>query len=349
MNSQDELTAAVQKAQGETERRRFLRRALGLGGIAGLSALMGWEGHRAYGAPSGNPRELGEDYLSFINTLLKEEDATTVAIRNLADTEYRDLKLREILAGTWKGSAIGDTYLSAAAQAAISASHAAVTVAGAPLTLATQAITFNKSTHFDLSGNALILKAAGHGSAQHDSTARIFKRYLISGVFDNSYVSTASTQTGVAGRVYLCPITVPTLMTFDTIGCEVSTKGEAATTVTLGIYPSSGDAPDGTAPSLSTTMAADGATAGFQEVTISDLQLVQGEYFAALETADTTIVVRKAGASAGTATVTNTKFLSGCYYDRSGGYGALTNPCPATSMAASCRVLVFLSVKSVDA
>lgn len=55
--------------------------------------------------------------------------------------------------------------------AAVTASHAAVTVAGAPLTLSTQQITFNKSTsHFDLSGNDLILKAAGHGTVEHGST-----------------------------------------------------------------------------------------------------------------------------------------------------------------------------------
>jgi hypothetical protein len=158
-----------------------------------------------------------------------------------------------------------------------------------------------------------------------------------------------TTQTGTVGRVHLCPIIVPYLMTFDTIGCVISTKGGADTTVTMGIYPSSSDAPDGTAPLLSVTMPADGASTGFEEVAISDLQLSAGEYFVALETADTVIIFNRYSTAAGTAVVTNVKYLTGCYYDRSGGYGALTNPCPATTAGTSGKAAIFLRVKSIDA
>jgi hypothetical protein len=75
-------------------------------------------------------------------------------------------------AHTIEDNSILDAALSAAAQAAITASHAAASVAGAPLTLAGQAITFNKSaSHFDLSGNDLILKAAGHVHPTYGASA----------------------------------------------------------------------------------------------------------------------------------------------------------------------------------
>ena len=65
-----------------------------------------------------------------------------------------------------------DGNLSAAAQDAVSKRHDAATVAGAPLTLAGQLLTFNKSaSHFDLSGNDLILKSAGHGATEHNATS----------------------------------------------------------------------------------------------------------------------------------------------------------------------------------
>jgi hypothetical protein len=233
-----------------------------------------------------------------------------------------------------------DGNLSAAAQAAIAASHAAVTVAGAPLTLAGQQVTFNKSSsHFDLSGNDLILKALGHGSAQHLQ----FKRFL------SNTESVGWTQSSSAftadGRVWVGLGDIPWACTIDYLFYMV--LATSAGNIRIALYgpvtPVSGAPPEvpTNAPLLvESTSVAQPGTNRRHFVSIADTAITTpGLYFGAIQSDGTTGTFARSSV--------DDSFMWGGYFPNGGGagaYGAFQNPMPAITAA---NALIFgVRVKS---
>jgi hypothetical protein len=141
----------------------------------------------------------------------------------------------------------------------------------------------------------------------------------------NAIVVTQFAPSGAAGRVFLTEFEVENEVTVD--GISVVNGDSVAGNITVGIY---GPIITEETP-LSSPVAAESASTALSGTNIdqfisftSPARLVTGRYYAATEWSDTT---------ARTLRGTNQALISGAgfFYDRGGGYGALTNPCPAVT------------------
>ena len=135
-----------------------------------------------------------------------------------------------------------------------------------------------------------------------------------------------SSNFGATGRVYLVPIDVLWPVIIDRIIYQVGTT--SAGNVRLGIYREGAtvDSPLGAALVVESASVAQLTANYVQMVTVADTLLVPGQYFVGIQGSD----------------ATGTCYLSldaegklANYYDRAGGYGALTDPCPALIAQAS--------------
>lgn len=139
----------------------------------------------------------------------------------------------------------------------------------------------------------------------------------------------ATSQTATVGRVYIELFEVLEGTTVDAI-----TYVKAATqagNVTVGIYgPVSTDETAAGLPVIvqSASTAVSAGTNTDQTVTFTATRLSKGRYYAAIEFDDATNTYMRYG---------NQRQVTGFtyYYDRGGGYGTLTDPCPATTDNAS--------------
>ena len=134
-----------------------------------------------------------------------------------------------------------------------------------------------------------------------------------------------SSQAFVAGRVLLEPIIIPFTVTVEAIAFVIFTQNG---NVRVGIYPSSSDKPDALNALVDSGSVAVETTANSpQEIAITATQLTAGLYYLALE-ADNAVA---AFASINNTVETNAGAVRQRYYDRAGGYGAFTSPCPVTA------------------
>ncbi len=171
--------------------------------------------------------------------------------------------------------------------------------------------------------------------------ANKYKRYIPS-LLTTFLPNGSADITGTAGRVFLCPIQIeePTLV--DAFQCQTSAQGGAGTKLTMGLYQAASDIPDGQPVVVQAETAADNG-GGITEAAFTPMILSPALYYLALETADGVVgFYRMTGIYVTSATFVP-KFW-GCYYDRAGGYGALTNPCPATTAYRYARPLMGLRV-----
>lgn len=159
--------------------------------------------------------------------------------------------------------------------------------------------------------------------------------------FFGGFNITGATANPTAGRVYLLLFEVLTPCIVDRI--TISNGGTVAGNVTAGIYgPISTEETCNNSAVLvqSASTALSGTNAG-QDITITDTVLNPGRYYVAVEFSDATHLY---GRNNNQNVVTG----SGQIYDRGGGYGALTNPCPAPTSTPTNMPLVRVRCKPLN-
>lgn len=151
-----------------------------------------------------------------------------------------------------------------------------------------------------------------------------------------TYGPASATFTMTAGRVYLAEFQIPQATTVDRIGWY--NFATVAGNVTVGIYGplATEDTPQGAPLAVSVEVAMNGASAA-QVATITTTTLQAGRYYVALEVSDVTATIGRVNA---TQPFTPTNF----YYDRGGGYGALTDPCPASGVTGTAVQVMLRAV-----
>ena len=171
--------------------------------------------------------------------------------------------------------------------------------------------------------------------AQYNNrTPQNYRRYLKASI--NTVAQTSSTYT--AGRVYLIQIEIPQpVLASGIIISNISPAGNAI----VGIYPEgSTNTPAAAAVKV---QSADTALSGSnqpQEIAITPTVLSPGTYYIAVEFSDNTATVQRFPA---------VYVLPGqsFYYDRGGGYGTLTSPCPAVTASTATIPGVILHATKV--
>lgn len=149
-----------------------------------------------------------------------------------------------------------------------------------------------------------------------------------------------TSYTMATARVYLMPIQVLFPSTVDRI-CVIY-SGTRAGNMRVGIYTDAGDSPfDGDLVVESASIAKSG-TWRHQEFTIAATFLEPGLYWVAIQSDEATTVLLWLD-GVGTVPVAHQPY----YYDRGGGYGAMTDPCPAVT-AINYGPICYLRVSSVD-
>ncbi len=142
--------------------------------------------------------------------------------------------------------------------------------------------------------------------------------------FQGGFAIGTTSQTPTVARVYLelFEVTVPTVV--DAI--SISNGATVAGNVTVGVYGpiATEETCSGAALVVQGANTAQSGTSTGQTFTFTATLLAPGRYYAAVEFDDATATFLRHGANF---------YVTGYvqYYDRAGGYGTLTNPCPAPS------------------
>jgi len=149
-----------------------------------------------------------------------------------------------------------------------------------------------------------------------------FQRWVVCG---NGYPGASSGAVGTAGRVFLYQFDVN--YTSVITGITFKNMATVAGNLRVGIYRCAAGITD--TPAAGDLLVESASTAqvnanNTQTITLADTVLTPGSYYAAIEASDATATIGRYGA-----TPTNECAF---YYDRVGGYGALTNPCPAVTL-----------------
>lgn len=143
----------------------------------------------------------------------------------------------------------------------------------------------------------------------------------------HGYGIAATSQTPTAGRVLLMLFEVTKPCYVDAIVYQVA--GTSAGNVTAGIYrPVTEDTAEGATVVVQSDSTAQGSINTPQTVSLTTTYLSPGRYYAALEFSDATATYLRH---------TSATQITGWaqFYDRSGGYGALTSPSPAVTSSGS--------------
>jgi len=140
---------------------------------------------------------------------------------------------------------------------------------------------------------------------------------------------------GVAGRVGLVPIDVPWPVIIDRIIYQVGTTSSG--NVRAGIYREgeTADSAEGGALVVESASVAQLTATYIQMITVADTILTPGRYFAGIQGSSATGTFEGGIEAAGSVIL---------YYDRAGGYGAFTDPCP-TLGAYGYGAFIMLRVK----
>ncbi len=154
------------------------------------------------------------------------------------------------------------------------------------------------------------------------------------------------TQAGTAGRVFLTPFWLARAVIVSRIGCQVTTVGGVGTFLRLGLYRDvEGTPATGALIVDSGNIAAD--VLGIRTFTFTNpVFLEAGIVWGALETQDAIVVFNRYSGQPGFAEVGSER-LSGGRYDRGGGFGALTDPCPAVTSDAATNFLTRLRIDTI--
>lgn len=165
-----------------------------------------------------------------------------------------------------------------------------------------------------------------------------YARYITPKLFSSS------TATYTAGRVIIQAVEVPYTVIAD--GINFYNGGTAAGEVVVGIYQPLEATPETAvdavviAESVSTVLV---GTNTNQTVTFATpVTLQPGLYYIAIELSDATHTLFRPAA---TTLPQKTDFQ--VYYDRAGGYGALTNPCPAVSKTTGMAIICAIRVSGM--
>ncbi len=155
-----------------------------------------------------------------------------------------------------------------------------------------------------------------------------------------------SQQPGVAGRVFLTAIWIPRSMVLSRMTEETVVGGGAGTKFRVGLYQDNGQTPNGGA--LIVDSGAQDATAvNANTITFATTQYVQpGMIWAALETGDALIQFRRYNGLPSLNDLSG-EFLTGCSFDRAGGYGALPATCPAVSGNLNANWTVHVRIDTI--
>lgn len=127
---------------------------------------------------------------------------------------------------------------------------------------------------------------------------------------------------GTAGRVYMVPLEVAWPVIVDRILYRVG--GTSGGNIRVGIYRegSTADSPAGGELVVESASLAQDTANYIQQATIADTVLTPGLYYVGIQGDDTSGTFHRSyDSAAGVA----------YYYDRSSGYGAFTDPCPAVT------------------
>lgn len=144
-------------------------------------------------------------------------------------------------------------------------------------------------------------------------------------------------QTATAGRVYLTEFEICDTQIVDAIA--IRNEATAAGNVIVGIYgPCTSDNPTNASLVVESASTALSGTSTGQIITFTPTTLQKGYYFLALEFSDGTHTF---GRLVATTIITGLNLV----YDRGGGFGALTNPCPATTSSGAVRPYVYVRVQ----
>lgn len=247
------------------------------------------------------------------------------------------------------GDIATDANLSAAAQAAVAASHAAVTLStelDAILALSTQALDLDtQAANTVLAGPAtgaaakptaralVVADIPSHGSSKHTAV----HRYITN--VDLQFRPMATSSFGVAGLCFMGYLVIPFECTIDQI---IYCVGDvSAGNVRAGLYGpitagTPPEAPDGAALVIESASVAQIAALSTQHVDITATAITTpGIYWAAVQGSDATGTIYRVN-------LASTGGIHGHGYTRAGGYGAFTNPCPSTGndMMLMCGVRV---------
>jgi len=174
--------------------------------------------------------------------------------------------------------------------------------------------------------NGVIWEPVAHGNlggvtfGQHHAH---YYKYLKTYPFDSSGLNLLTLDT--AGRAFLAPLEVPFRCTLDrlvAIWADVT-----AGNVRMGLYVNNTVAvntPVGGALVVETASVAKTGTYRTQEITISNIVVDPGFYFLAIMSDETTSRCPMCWSP-----FLQQSIMIGAIYDRFGGYGPFTNPCPA--------------------
>jgi len=153
------------------------------------------------------------------------------------------------------------------------------------------------------------------------------------------HIRADDTVTVATARCYLAPIEVRVRVTVDRI--VVGWRTPAVGNVRAAIYKDNGDTPEGGALVVESASVAKVGTWQKQEIVIASTVLEPGLYWLSIQSDENTSVVDSEVDGIAQGGTLNAK-----YYDRGGGYGAFTNPCPAVTLTSDCPI-IFLRVASV--
>ena len=152
------------------------------------------------------------------------------------------------------------------------------------------------------------------------------------------WVVAVTNQAFTAGRVLLSEFEVASTMTVDQIVYIVGSTLSGS--VTVGIYGpiATEETASGAALAVESASTAQGSINTSQAITITDTVLTKGRYYLALEGDNAAGTYQRIG--------NQTQVVGwGQYYDRAGGYGALTNPCPTPTNTGSALPGIVLRIK----
>ncbi len=154
------------------------------------------------------------------------------------------------------------------------------------------------------------------------------------------------TQVGAAARVFLTPFWLARSVLASRMACQVTTIGGVGTFLRLGLYKDVEGTPAAGALIVdSGNIAAD--VLGIRTSTFTTPIFIEaGIVWAALETQDAIVVFNRYSGQPGFAEVGSER-LSGGRYDRGGGFGALTDPCPAVTSDTATNFLTRLRIDTI--
>jgi len=140
--------------------------------------------------------------------------------------------------------------------------------------------------------------------------------------------------TGVAGRCWLTEFELSEPQILD--GVQFFLFATVAGNVRVGIYgplaAGTEETPLGAPLAVESASTAIGSANTSQTVTFTATALPAGRYYAALQFSDATVTYGKSG-------ISNAVLSWAAYYDRAGGFGAFTTPCPNFSNTNSVPIM----------